>query len=187
MAIRIYRPWLNYLILRMDPIDVSSTIGFLRKLIDQVAPDYPFTYSFFKDSWTTMYQSEDLMNKLIRIFAILTLVISFLGIIGLSSYSVQRRTKEIGVRKVNGARSTDILRFLILDNLRYVIIAIVIALPVGWLIMDRWLRGYAYRVGLSAWDFILAALIAIIISLITTVIQVYKKAVISPVKSLRYE
>jgi putative ABC transport system permease protein len=187
MAIRIYRPWLNYLILRMDPVDVSSTVSFLGKLVDQVAPDYPFTYSFFSDTWTTMYQSEDLMNRLIRIFAILTLVISFLGIIGLSSYSAQRRTKEIGVRKVNGARSTDILRFLILDNLRYVIIAIVIALPVGWLIMDRWLRGYAYRVGLSAWDFILAALIAIIISLLTTVIQVYKKAVISPVKSLRYE
>ena len=134
-----------------------------------------------------MYQSEDLMNRLIRIFAILTLVISFLGIIGLSSYSVQRRTKEIGLRKVNGARSADILRFLIIDNLRYVIIAIVIALPAGWLIMDRWLRGYAYRIRLSAWDFILAALIAIIISLLTTVIQVYKKAVISPVKSLRHE
>jgi len=187
MVLRMYRPWYQFLILKIEPVDIPSTIRYLAGLVEQLAPGYPFEYMFFEDAWSRLYQSENQMNKLIRLFAMLALAISSLGILGLSSYSALRRTKEIGVRKVNGATTLDILRFLFLDNIRYVLVAVSLALPAGWFLMNGWLRSYAYRVELSWWTFILAVLIALMISLLTTGIQVYKKATSSPLKSLRYE
>jgi putative ABC transport system permease protein len=187
LVLRMYRPWFSYLILKIDPVDMPSTIAYLGGLVDQMAPGYPFDYMFFEDAWTRLYQSEHQMNQLIRIFALLAILISSLGVMGLSSYSALRRTKEIGIRKINGARTRDILRLLLLDTIRHVLISVSIAIPVGWFFMDRWLRSYAYRIDITWWTFIAAAMIAMIISFLITALQAYQRATKNPSNSLRYE
>jgi ABC-type antimicrobial peptide transport system permease subunit len=187
LVLRMYRPWYGFLILKIDPVEIQSTISYLGGLVDQLAPGYPFDYMFFEDSWTNQYQSEYRTNRMIRLFALLAILISSLGVLGLSSYSALRRTKEIGIRKVNGARSRDIMRILILDSVRYVFISVTIATPFGWILMNHWLRSYAYRVELSWWTFIIAALIALAIAFLSTATLAYRSAIRNPSGSLRYE
>ena len=187
LVIRIYRPWFNYLIVKIIPEEAPAAIAYMERLTGELAPGYPFDYTFFKDEYSELYHPERRMNTLIKLFALLAIAISSFGVLGLSSYAALRRTKEIGIRKVNGASSPAILRILIFNNTRYVFLSVLIAVPAGWLLMSRWLRSYAYQVGLSWWIFVLAGLIALIISLVATAIQVYRKATTNPVKSLRYE
>jgi putative ABC transport system permease protein len=187
VVLRMYRPWYGFLILKIDPVDIPSTIAYLGGLVEQLAPGYPFEYMFFEDTWDKLYRSEHQLNCLIRIFALLAIVISSLGVLGLSTYSALRRTKEIGIRKVNGARSREIMRLLVFDTIRYVLISVSIAIPVGWFIMDRWLRNYVYRIEITWWTFLAAAVTALAISFLTTTVQAYRQATKNPSRSLRYE
>lgn len=150
-------------------------------------PGYPFDYRFVDDQFNEMFRSEMLMGKLARVFAGLTILISCLGLFGLAAYTAERRTKEIGIRKVLGASVSCIARLLSKDFLQLVVLSCLIAFPVAWWAMHNWLQSYQYRINIQAWVFAAAGILSVIIALVTVSFQAIKAAVANPVKSLRTE
>jgi len=159
----------------------------LKAVIKKDNPSYPFTYHFVDDQFNQMFQNEQLISKLSRVFATLAIIISCLGLFGLAAYTAERRTKEIGIRKVLGAGITNITTLLSKDFLQLVVISCIVAFPVAWWMMSNWLRNYKYRIEISWWIFLAAGLSAILIALITISFQSIKAAIANPVKSLRTE
>lgn len=150
-------------------------------------PKFPFDYRFADDEYQKLYKSETVVGSLANYFAFLAIFISCLGLLGLSAFTAEQRTKEIGVRKVLGASVSSIFGLLSKDFLKLVLLAIVIATPLAWWAMSQWLQGFAYQVDLSWWIFALAGLLAIGIALLTISFQSVKAALMNPVKSLRSE
>jgi putative ABC transport system permease protein len=150
-------------------------------------PGYPFDYKFVDDQFNAMFASEMLISKLSRVFASLAIMISCLGLFGLAAYTAERRTKEIGVRKVLGASVPGIAALLSKDFIKLVIISCIVAFPVAWWAMHSWLQNYQYRIEISWWIFLIAGTVAILIALLTVSFQAIKAAVANPVKSLRTE
>jgi putative ABC transport system permease protein len=134
-----------------------------------------------------MYQSELRFRRTFSLFAGCAIVICSLGILAMSIFSCQRRVKEIGIRKVNGAKISEILAMLNKDFVKWVAIAFVIACPIAWYAMHRWLQNFAYKTGLSWWIFGLAGMLALIIGLLTVSWQSWRAATRNPVEALRYE
>ncbi|CAL1518021.1 ABC transporter permease [Chitinophaga sp. MM2321] len=145
----------------------------------------PFLYSFLDDDFNRLYQSEQRTGKIFISFAFFAILISCLGLFGLVTYAAEQRTREISIRKVLGASITGIVTLLSKDFLKLVFIAILVASPVAWVIMDRWLQDFAYRIYISWWVFVLTAFVAIIITVTTVSIQAVKAALANPVKSLK--
>ncbi|GAB4046615.1 ABC transporter permease [Spirosoma litoris] len=177
----------NYqLALRIRTTDMPG----LLKTLEQkwkAQSDTPFDYSFLNERFNRIYQSEQRVGQLFGIFAGLTVIISCLGLFGLAMFTAQQRTKEIGVRKVLGASVGSVVALLSKDFLKLVLVAIVIATPIAWYAMSRWLQDFAYKIDIEWWVFVLAAFIAIAIALITVSYQSIKAALVNPVTSLRSE
>ena len=172
--------------LRIRTTDISG----LLKTLEQrwkAQTDNPFAYSFLNERFNRIYQSEQRVGQLFGIFAGLTVIISCLGLFGLAMFTAQQRTKEIGVRKVLGASVGSVVALLSKDFLKLVLVAIVIASPLAWYAMSRWLQDFAYKIDIEWWVFVLAAFLAIAIALITVSFQSIKAALMNPVKSLRSE
>jgi putative ABC transport system permease protein len=148
---------------------------------------YPFSYAFLDEVFNSMYQSEEREGTLFRYFALVAIFISCLGLLGLATYTAQTRTKEIGIRKVMGASVSIIVGMLSKDFIKLVIIAIVIATPLAWFVMQKWLQNYAYRQDIQWWVMVLAAAISLFIAFATISFQSIKAALANPVKSLRSE
>jgi putative ABC transport system permease protein len=144
-------------------------------------------YFFMDDKITQQYKSENILRKILMSFSILGIIIGIIGISALSYFTSEQRTKEIGVRKVNGARTHEIITMLNREFAKWVAIAFVIACPVAWYAMSQWLEDFAYRTELSWWIFALAGLIAMGIALLTVSFQSWRAASRNPVESLRYE
>ena len=162
----------------------------LLKTIEQrwkAQTDMPFAYSFLNERFNTMYVSEQRVGQLFSIFAGLAVLIACLGLFGLAAFTTRQRTKEIGVRKVLGASVSSIVALLSKDFLKLVLIAIVIASPIAWWAMNRWLQDFAYRTEIEWWVFALAGLLAVGIALLTVSFQSIRAALMNPVKSLRSE
>lgn len=168
-------------------VDPVKAIGLIEEVFKKTTPDYPFTYNFVDEQFNNMFQSEMLVNKLSRTFAVLAVIISCLGLFGLAAYTAERRTKEIGIRKVLGASVAGITRLLSKDFLQLVIISCIVAFPLAWWAMSTWLQQYAYRVAIHWWVFALAGITAVIISLLTISFQSVRAALVNPVKSLKAE
>jgi len=152
-----------------------------------MAPSQPFSYSFMNDDFNNIYQTEQKIGRLFISFAVFAILIACLGLLGLVAYAAEQRTKEIGIRKVLGASITNIVTMMSRDFLKLVLIASIIAFPLAWYAMHKWLQDFAYRISISAWIFVGAGLIAILIAFITIGFQAIKAAVANPVKSLRTE
>ena len=150
-------------------------------------PGSPVEYNFLDDSFNELYKDDRQTSTLIFIFAITAIFISCLGLFGLAAFTAERRAKEIGIRKVLGATVTGIVKLLTKDFLKLVLIAIVIASPVAWHAMSKWLQDFAYRINISVWVFVIAGVLALLIALITVSFQAIKAAMANPVKSLRSE
>jgi len=150
-------------------------------------PSYPFEYQFVDDQFNQMFLSEMLISKLSRVFASLAILISCLGLFGLAAYMAERRTKEIGIRKVLGASVTGITQLMSRDFLRLVFISCLIAFPIAWWAMHQWLQTYAYRIEISWWIFLAAGVLSMLIAVITVSFQAIKAAIANPIKSLRTE
>ena len=153
----------------------------------KVNPDQPFEYSFLDEHFQELYDADRAVSKVVGILAGLAILISCLGLFGLASYSAEKRVKEIGIRKVLGASVQNITTMLSRDFIRLVLISTIIAWPVAWFGVTRWLQDFAYRVPVSWWVFIMAAGIALLIALFTISFQAIKAAIANPVKSLRSE
>jgi putative ABC transport system permease protein len=147
----------------------------------------PFLYSFLDEDFNNLYKGEQRTGSMFTTFAALAIFIACLGLFGLAVYSAEQRTKEIGIRKVLGASVSGIISLLSKDFIRLVIVSIIIATPVAWWAMNKWLQTFAYRINISWWIFLVAGVIAILIAVITVSFQAIKAAVSNPVKSLRTE
>lgn len=152
-----------------------------------VYPDYPFTYSFLDDEFQQLYESDQSTGKVINLFASLAIFIACLGLFGLVSFSTTQRTKEIGVRKVLGATAPSVIKLLIFDFIRWILLANLIAWPLAWISSSRWLESFAYHIEVDPLILVFASLITIAIAVSTIVIQSWKTASMNPVQALRYE
>lgn len=166
---------------------IPATLDFLATTMNENAPEYNFEYRFMDDVIEGLYQSEQRMGVLFRYFTFLAIFISCLGLFGLASYMAEQRTREIGIRKVLGASIGNIIGLLSKEFVLLVCVASLIAWPLSWYIMHRWLQGFAYRSGMGVGIFILAALMALLIALITISVQAIRAALANPVNSLRHE
>ncbi|AEM70314.1 protein of unknown function DUF214 [Allomuricauda ruestringensis DSM 13258] len=175
------------LAIKLSEGDVSRTISEIEGIWSKLAPSQPFEHYFMDDSFNTSYEAEQRLGKIFMVFTILSIFIACLGLLGLAAFNAQKRVKEIGVRKVLGAGVGQIAYRLSMDFLKLVGVAIVVALPLGWFAMDRWLQDFSYRIDIPWWSFPLAALIAVTIAVLTVSYQSIKAAIVNPVKSLRTE
>jgi putative ABC transport system permease protein len=175
------------LYVRLKSTDVEAALKKIEAVVKKDNPSYPFTYQFADDQFNKMFFNEQVMSELSRIFATLAIIISCLGLFGLAAFTAERRTKEIGIRKVLGASVAGITTLLSRDFLQLVAISCIVAFPAAWWMMHNWLQSYKYRIGISWWIFIAAGISALLIALITISFQSIKAAVANPVKSLRTE
>ncbi len=172
---------------RFNRNGVGNGMEFIINEWQKVLPDYGFRYRFYDEWFDSLYRSEEYFAKTISLFAILAVVISCIGILGLAIFSSERRTKEIGIRKINGSKVSELLVLLNRDLIKLVVIAYFVAVPVAWYLMNRWLQSFAYRIDLSWWIFGLAGLLALVIALLSVSWQSWWAATRNPVEALRYE
>jgi putative ABC transport system permease protein len=173
--------------LRISPYNVGRTLNFIKNKFMEFSPHTPFEYDFLDRDLDDMYRLEDRLGKLLNSFSFLAIFIACLGLLGLASFAIARRTKEIGIRKILGASVSNVIVLLAKDFTRLVVIANVIAWPIGYYAMSKWLQNFAYRSPLSIWIFIAAGIITLTIAILTISFQSIKAAVANPVDSLRYE
>jgi ABC-type antimicrobial peptide transport system permease subunit len=159
----------------------------MERLGKQYNPAYPFDYKFADERFKEQYKSETLVGSLANSFAIIAIFIACLGLFGLAMFTAEQRTKEIGVRKVLGASVPSIVALLSKDFLKLVLIAILIASPLAWWAMRRWLQDFAYKIDIQWWVFALAGGLTTVVALLTVSFQTIKAALANPVKSLRSE
>jgi len=173
---------------RIKPlVNTEQALTKIGGMLKKDNPAYPFNYIFVDDQFNAMFMSEMLISKLSRVFAALAIIISCLGLFGLAAYTAERRTKEIGIRKVLGSTVPGIAALLSKDFLKLVSISCVLAFPLAWWMMHNWLQGYEYRITISWAIFLIAGFLAIVIALLTVSFQAIKAAIANPVKSLRTE
>jgi len=172
---------------RLSTAKVPSIIAQIKTKWKALSPNLPLDYSFMDEQFNKLYATEQQTGRIFITFAVLAILIACLGLFGLVTYAAEQRTKEIGIRKVLGADVSNIVVMISKDFLKLVLIASVIAFPIAWWAMHKWLRDFAYRVSISWWVFAFAAAMAIIIALLTISFQAIKAAVANPVKSLRTE
>jgi len=173
--------------IRIDETKTQDAIATIENKWNEIESNTPFDYQFLDQRFKVLYTSEKSVFKLVIIFAIIAIFISCLGLFGLTSYVIERKNKEIGVRKVFGANLMIINNQLLSYFLKWILIANIIAWPVSWIIMSRWLDGYAYHTKFSFWIFGMALLISLVISLTTIIFQSSKAASRNPIDILRYE
>jgi len=176
-----------YLSVRFAGSDYQKITRVLREEWEKYVPAIPFEYEILDKHYESIYQNEKQTRSLLYVFAMIAIFISCLGLFGLASFMAERRTKEIGIRKTNGATTGNILRLLSLDFTRWVLLANIIAWPVTWFAMKRWLESFAYRVNIPLWIFAAGGSIAFVIALATVCFHAIKASSQNPGMSLRYE
>ncbi len=174
-------------IVKVKTKDISGLLASLKTNWNHLMANAPFTYSFLDERFNETYLAEQKIGRILGLFAGLTIFVACLGLFGLATFTAEQRTKEIGVRKVLGASVSSIVVLLSKDFLKLIAIAIVLAIPVAWYTMNRWLQDFAYKVDIEWWVFVLAGLLSIGIALLTVSFQSVKAALMNPVKSLRSE
>lgn len=177
----------RYLSLKVNSDDMEKTIAEVEQVWKSVAPHRPFLYSFLDEDFNKQYESDFRFRKIFTTFSVLAIMIACLGLLGLATYTAEQRTKEIGIRKVMGADVSSIVRLLSIDFIKLVFVAIVIATPVSWYAMNKWLEGFAYQEPIQWWIFLIAGTLAVVVAMITISFQSVKAALMNPVKSLKSE
>jgi len=178
---------ISHINVRISPQNMMQTLKEVEKGFKVVLPEYEFSFQFYDDYLDSMYQQEEKRADSIGVIAIIAILISCIGLIGLVEFSTKKRIKEIGVRKVNGARISEVMVMLNRDFVKWVAIAFVIATPIAWFAMHKWLESFAYKTELSWWIFALAGLLVLGIALLTVSWQSWQAATRNPVEALRYE
>ncbi|MEI6050042.1 MAG: ABC transporter permease [Bacteroidota bacterium] len=177
----------NNFYVKMKPDRIISSVEFIKKTFKSFDPGLPIDFHFFDDDYDNLYKTEKRIGKIFGYFSLLAIIISCLGLVGLSSFMTERRTKEIGIRKINGAKSIEIFSLLSGEYIIWVMISILIACPIAWYVMNKWLQNFAYRINISWWVFALAGVISLLIALLTVSVQSFTAAGKNPVEALRYE
>jgi putative ABC transport system permease protein len=167
--------------------NLPSLLDAMQNIYKKYDKDTPFSYTFMDDAFNAQYKAEDKLASIFSIFTVLTILLAGMGLFGLAAFTIEQRTKEIGVRKILGASLSSIASLLSADFLKLVLLAILIASPVAWWAMQNWLQGFAYRIHIQWWMFAAAGLLAIVIAIITVSYHALKAAIANPVDSLRSE
>jgi putative ABC transport system permease protein len=175
------------ILVKINTTDIPGFLNQLKKHWSTFGLETPFSYSFLDERFQKTYEAEQNTGMLLGIFSGLTIFVACMGLFGLAMFTAQQRTKEMGIRKVLGASVSNIVSLLSKDFIKLVILAFIIASPIAWLIMNKWLQDFAYRTDISAWVFVASAVLSILIAFITISIQSIKSALANPVKSLRSE
>ncbi len=190
------RPLIAYLSIRQIEGNVlvhiekgrtKEVLAQLQNVCKELNPDFPFTYNFTNEQYAKLYKSEQVISRLSNYFAFIAIFVSCLGLLGLAIFTAEQRKKEIGIRKVLGASVSGIVQLLSKDFIKLVIVSFIIATPIAWWAMNKWLEDFAYRISITWWMFAMAGLAAIFIALLTVSFQAIKAAIANPVKSLRTE
>jgi putative ABC transport system permease protein len=179
--------WQDNFTVKVAPAGLDHTIAQIGGEWKRFAPDRPFHYSFLDEAFSKHYQSDERFNQVVLYLTILAIGIGCMGLFGLTAFMIERRTREIGVRKVVGATATSIVVLLSRDFIRLVLLAVLIATPIAWFALDKWLGNFAYRISIQWWVFVLAGGAAVLIALLTVSFQAVGAALANPVKSLRSE
>ena len=177
----------NVIIARIQKDNIHETIEGIEQTWKKINPTSPFSFGFFDDRLEQMYQGEVRVSKLFRYFTAIAIFIASLGLLGLSSFSIQRKTKEIGIRKVVGAPVSSIVFLLTRDFVRWVVFAFILACPIAWYSMNQWLQNFAYKTDLNWRIFAISGLLALFVALFTVSFQTIRASLKNPVDSLRYE
>jgi putative ABC transport system permease protein len=172
---------------KLDNTDIQAGLKQIETAWNEVVPEYTFDYSFLADKLEEQYNNEDRWSRITAYAAGIAIFLSCLGLLGISGLLVDRRVKEVGIRKANGARVSQVVMLLNRDILKWVLVSFVIACPIAWYIMNRWLQDFALRTAISWWIYALAGLAALFIALLTITWQTYRAASRNPVNALRYE
>ena len=167
--------------------DTKAALAHMKLVWEKFNPDFPFDYTFLDENYGRLYAAELRQGSLYLVFAGLAILIACLGLFGLATFAAHRRTKEIGIRKVLGATVAGITGLLAKDFLKLVVVAIVIASPVAYWLMNHWLADFAYRIEIQGWIFLAAGAVAVVVAFLTVSFQSIKAALSNPVKSLRSE
>jgi putative ABC transport system permease protein len=178
---------LDYAIVNIDTKNINDVIASIETKWNELISDAPFEYSFLKDNIQEQYNEDRKVSAIITGFTMIAMIISCLGLYGLSSYMAERRVKEIGVRKVLGASVSQIVSLMSREFVKLILIAIIIAVPLSWYAMSQWLQDFAYRVDINIIVFLYAGIGAITIALLTVGFESIKAATGNPVNSLRTE
>lgn len=187
LAIILNRGQTSFLPVRISPGDISGTVSSIEKEWKKFVPNKPFEYFFLDDDFNKLYESEQKTGEIFTVFSVLAIFIACLGLFGLAAFTAERRTKEIGIRKVLGASIPGIVVLLSREFTKWVLLANIIAWPLAYYFMSSWLRNFAYRIDPGLGIFLIAAVIAFIIALLTVSFQAVKVAVANPVRALRSE
>ena len=177
----------NGIILIKISSDHARAIAAIRSYWQKEFPSRPFEYTFLDDTYNMLYKSEINTRKIIAVFTIIAIILTSLGLLAMAFYTTEKRTKEIGIRKVNGASVLEIIRMLNKDFLKWVVVAIIIAVPLAWYAMVKWLENFAYKTVINWWIFAFAGILALAIAVITVSFHSWKSARKNPVEVLRYE
>jgi len=178
---------MKYLFVKLSPANMTQTLHFIEKTVKELNPEFPYWHHFLDDDFARLYTREQTLRAQMTFFSVLAIIISCMGLWGIMVFVVKQRVKEIGVRKVNGAKVSEILTLLNKDFVFWVVIAFVLATPVAYYAMNNWLQNFAYKTTLSWWIFALAGLLALGIALLTVSWQSWRAATRNPVEALRYE
>jgi len=177
----------NYLLIRISPDNISSTLKAIEEEWQKFDDLFTFEYSFLADEFDVQYRNEEKMGIIFRMMAILAVIIASLGLFGLSTFTVEQKTQEFGIRKVHGATALGILRKLYFDFSKWVLLAFVLAAPLAYWGMAYWLRDFSYQIDPSLWTFLAAVIITEIIAILAVTYQSIRASTLKPVDSLRYE
>jgi putative ABC transport system permease protein len=182
-----YRDYISYISVKVSGEKLNQTLAAIEKVINEYNTGYEFRYFFMDDRFDNLYKEEQRSNKLNLFGSVLAIIIAMSGIFALTSYTVIKRTREIGIRKVLGAPVARILWMLLADISKWVLLANIIAWPLAYYFMNGWLNNFAYKINMHIWMFFAGALIAFIIAMITVIVLAYRAASANPANALRYE
>ena len=180
-------PDVAHLCIRFYPGDISKALSNVEEVFKKHAPGYAFNYEFYDEWMQAKYAQEEKRAQSIRLLSLVAILLSCMGLFGMAQYAARRRVREIGIRKVNGATEGQILRMLNLDFLKWILPGVAFGIPLGWYFMQKWLAGFAYKTRLDWWIFGLAALLALVVAILTVSWQSWRAARRNPVEALRYE
>ncbi len=187
LVLLIFPDMFRQLAVRILPQDVSATLSFLENTWQSFVPERPFQYSFLDESFARLYKSDQRFQQVWNVFAGLAIFVACLGLFGLTALSTTQRTKEIAVRKVLGASAGTVVGLISKDFIRLVLVSIIVAWPVSWYAMNKWLQNFAFRIEIGWWVFVLTGGLALVIALLTVSTQAVRAALANPVESLRYD
>ncbi len=186
-ALYVYPKLFQYISVRIRPINVSRSLDFLKAKWQALVPRQTFQYSFLDEDFDKLYRAEMRLGQIFTVVTFLAIFIACLGLFGLAAFEALQRTKEMGIRKVLGASATGIIVLLSKEFTKWVLLANIIAWPVAYFAMSRWLQNFAYRINIGPWIFIQSAVLAFIVALLTVSYQAVKVSLANPVDTLRYE